>query len=375
MTLNIGLVARCLNTAHVRGMGKYLAELLRQSEDYPELSWYLFADNVHEQMHMPETSRIRHDVFTFRGDRYRLWEQIGLPLRVLKRRADLLHCTENTLSYWQPKPTVVTVHDTLIWDEVRENRAENFYYNRLLPAALNKCAEIITISQSSKNDILAKWPAFESKLSVIYHGISEEYFADEPIQMTSDLQRFTEAVPYLLYLGGPMERKRLAWALEVLARCPVKPLKLVVCGFGAEARQSAYDRLPPELRDRVYFAGYLSDAELRSLYRGAKAVLYPTLYEGFGFPAIEAQAAGTPAIFSALGSLRELIGPLANVVPPYDMEAWLAAVSDALAMGERRIEKAREARVWASQFRWSTCFEQHLAVYRRISEHRSGQSK
>ena len=355
-------------------MGKYLYELLKQSDEYTDLSWCLFADNIREKMHVPETSRVRHDVFSFRGDRYRLWEQIGLPLHALKYHVDLLHCTENTLSLWQPKPTVVTLHDTLLWDEERTG-TEKFYYNTLLPIALNRCAAIITISQSSKNDILAKWPYFESKLSVIYHGISEDYFADEIPQMPPDIQRFTDTTPYLLYLGGSIERKRFTWALEILARSPTKPLKLVACGFGAEARRNALSNLPHELQGRVYFASYLSDAELRTLYRAARAVLYPSLYEGFGFPAIEAQAAGTPVIFSAVGSLGELDGPLARVVPAHDIDAWLAAVADVITMNEKRLEAAQAARLWAQQFTWSASFEKHLAVYQRVVEQSAGRRR
>ncbi|MBK1695223.1 hypothetical protein CKO09_10825 [Chromatium weissei] len=368
MTLTVGLVARCLNTAHMRGMGKYLSELLKQSNHQLDVNWYLFADNINESLHAPKNQHIQHDVFTFRGDRYRLWEQIGLPLHVLKHQVDILHCTENTLSFWQPKPTVVTLHDTLMWDEPRNSDIDYFYYNKLLPKALAKCAAIITISQSSKNDILKKWPEFESKLNVIYHGISEEYFTNEASQMSPDIQKFINEDSYLVYLGGPIERKRFSWVLEILARYPSQSIKLVACGFGAEARQTAITQLPLELQNRVCFASYLSDDELRTLYRNAAAVLYPTLYEGFGFPAIEAQAAGTPVIFSAVGSLKELIGPLAIVVEPFDLDGWLTAITDVLLMGEERTRKAQAAKLWAQQFSWSTCFEKHLAVYQRISE-------
>ena len=130
--------------------------------------------------------------------------------------------------------------------------------------------------------------------------------------------------------------------------------------------------LPSELQARVHFANFLSDEELRALYRGSAAVLYPTLYEGFGFPAVEAQAAGVPAIFSALGSLRELIGPLAMVVPPHDIEAWLAALAQARALGEARAEKARAARAWARKFSWTENFDRHLAIYQKVAHARPG---
>jgi glycosyltransferase involved in cell wall biosynthesis len=365
MELKIGLVARCLNTEHVRGMGKYVFELLRQLQDHNDLDWYVFADDINKPMTVPSDARAQTDVFEFKGDRFRLWEQIGLPLRTLKHDVDILHCTESTLPLWQPKPTVVTMHDTLMWEDLHEGVVASTYFDKLLPAALNKSAAIITISESSKNDILKKWPWLESKLSVIPHGIANEYFVEDSLELPKSLQTQIGEDPYIIYLGGPMERKRFSWALNVLGHCKHKSLKLIACGYGADARRDAIQSLPINLQNRVYFAEFLSDADLLALYKNAQAVLYPTLYEGFGFPAIEAQAAGVPVIFSALGSLVELIGPLAIVVPPFELDAWLAALNDALLMGEARIKKAYDAKVWACKFTWAESAEKHLAVYRK----------
>jgi alpha-1,3-rhamnosyl/mannosyltransferase len=359
------MVARCLNTEHIRGMGKYVYELLRHGQRHPELQWRLFGDDTRYGMVTPAGANASSEIFTFRGDRFRAWEQLGLPLRVARRRPDLLHATEGALALWQPVPTVVTVHDTLAWEERPDTLGERTYWDRLVPAGLKKCAAVVTISESSRNDILARWPWLEHKLTVIPHGIDEEYFQAEDSRIPDKLAREIGGAPYLVYLGGPMQRKRPDWAIEVLAASRQPGLKLVMCGFGSAARKSAQAALAPELQGRVLFAEFLQDAELRALYRGAQAVLYPTLYEGFGFPALEAQAAGTPVLFSALGSLKELIGPLALVVPPHDREAWVAAIDETANMGERRGERARAALQWARRFAWSESFRKHLDVYRR----------
>ena len=368
MALKVGLVASCLNTEHIRGMGKYLFELLQQSTPGDGLEWVLFGDNPLHGMVAPPGKNLVNDIFTFKGDRFHLWEQLGLPLRAAKRKVDVLHCTEGTLCLWQPRPTVVTVHDTLSWDERPDTPVARAYYETLMPAAMKKCAAVITISESSRTDILARWPWLESKLSVIPHGIESAYFMPDNGSLPDDLQAKIGNADYLVYLGGPLKRKRFGWALEVIARTEHQSLKLVACGFGAEARRSASAKLPPSLQDRVLFANFLSDSELRALYRGAMAVLYPTLYEGFGFPAIEAQAAGVPVIFSALGSLKELIGPLALVVPAEDIAAWLAAVTEAVTLlGERRADLALTASEWARQFSWAQSYGKHLQVYQRAS--------
>lgn len=367
MKLKVGMVARCLNTEHIRGMGKYAFELLSHSKQHPGMHWRLFGDDPRFGMVTPAGANLESEIFTFRGDRFRAWEQVGLPLRLRQREIDVLHATEGALPLWQPKPTVVTLHDTLAWEERPDTLGARTYWDRLVPAALKKCAAVITISECSRNDILARWPWLEPKLTVIPHGIDKEYFMDEQGSLPPALAQKLAGAPYAVYLGGPMKRKRADWAIEVVAASRHADLKLVMCGFGKAARTIAEAELSPHLRDRVIFAEFLSDVELRALYRGARAVLYPTLYEGFGFPAVEAQAAGVPVLFSPLGSLKELIGPLAMVVPPYDRDAWVAALDDCVSMGERRGELARAAAQWVRRFAWAESFDRHLAVYRQAS--------
>lgn len=368
MGLSVGMVARCLNTPHVRGMGRYLLELLRQSRLQNDLHWRLFGDDPRYPLDLPAEVSAEVDIFSFRGDRFYFWEQIGLPFRAIKSDVDVLHCTETTLPLWQPKPTVVTVHDTLTWEETYAGKIDDAYWNRLQPAALAKCAAVITISESSKNDILARWPGLEPKLTVIPHGIGDDYFRESTPSLPKDTRQEIGDSPYVVYLGGPMGRKRFSWALEVVARCSQPSLKLIACGFSSAAVREAKESLPQEMRSRVHFPGFLSEDELIAVYRSAQAVLYPTLYEGFGFPAIEAQASGVPVLFSPLGSLRELIGPLAVVVPADDMQAWVSALDRTLSIDREALnERSASAKEWAKGFSWEKSFEKHLAVYRRAA--------
>ena len=367
--MRIGLVARCLNTDHVRGMGRYVHELLRHSAAVPGLEWRLFGDDSRHPMHAPAGLRGEVDVFTFRGDRFQLWEQLGLPLRLRRHQIDVLHCTEGTLPWWQPVPTVVTLHDTLAWQEHDGSAQAHRYFDQWLPAALHRCAHVITISESSRRDILAKWPRLADKLTVIPHGIGDEYLQPDGPAMPSPVQAGLGLAPYLVYLGGPLARKRFDWAERVLQALQMPALQLVACGFGAEARATAMQQVPPDMRAQVHFPPFLSQPELLALYRGAAAVLYPTLYEGFGFPVIEAQAAGAPVLFSPISSLQELVGPLSLLAPSEDLDGWCAAVREALALGAARPERAAQARAWAQRFSWRHSFEAHQQVYRAATSH------
>lgn len=364
--MRVGIVARCLNTAHVRGMGKYVMELLRHSTD--EVAWHMFADDPRHELLRPRGDRFTPDIFEFRGDRFRLWEQLGLPMRARRMPLTLLHCTEGALPLWQPLPTVVTLHDTLAFEERADTAEERLYWDHIIPAALKRAAHVITISESSRRDILARWPELEPRLTVIHHGIETAYFEPSTAPVPATLQHALGGARYVVYLGGPMKRKRFDWAVQTLAAQPDPALKLVACGFGVNARETAHRALPRELQGRVVFAEFLTDAELLALYRGAVAVLYPTLYEGFGFPAVEAQAAGTPVLFSPLGSLAELVGPLATLLPAEDLAAWAAALHEAATLSpEARAEKAARASAWAQSFRWSESSRRHLEVYRHVA--------
>jgi len=326
--MKIGLVARCLNAPHVRGMGRYLQELLVQSVNTPNLHWCLLGDDPFAPVHAPSGVQTHQEVFAHRGDRFQLWEQLGLPRRAAALGLDVLHCTEGSACWWQPVPTVITLHDTIAWTENDGRPFTRFYWNTLMPAALRKAAAVITISEHSKRDILARWPDLASKVTVIPHGIGEEYLRGA--QTDLDLQ-------------------------------------LVVCGFSQSTHQEALRKVPINLQHRVHLAPFLSNQELLALYRGAEAVLYPTLYEGFGFPAIEAQAAGVPAIFSPVSSLTELVGPLALTPAVDSLPAWVHAVQQARALRPQREELADQARRWAGAFSWTRSAEMHVAVYRQAA--------
>lgn len=365
MTLRVGIVARTLNVQHLRGTGRYVQELLRNTEASDDVRWTAYAQDPAKPFRVPSPFLGTPEIFDFPGDRFGLWEQLGLPKRLGQSDVQILHCAENTLPIWQPVPTIVTIHDTVLWEEQRPTRLDHFYLHQVQGQALKRCAAVITISENSKRDIVNRWPVLADRITVIPHGIADEFFSDSSVPLPAVLQQALGDAPYLLFLGGPQPRKRFAWALELLARCGREDLHLVGCGFGAGT--APLDQVPPALRHRVHFAPYVEDTELVTLYRGALAALYPTLYEGFGFPAVEAQAAGTPILFSPVSSLVDLVGPLSWAVDAQDFDAWLAALDEVLSLpAARRAALAAEGIAWARQFSWRRSVERHFAVYREV---------
>lgn len=366
MNLHVAMCARTLNVKHLRGTGRYVQELLRNTRPTDGLRWTAYGHDPALPFRVPEGLLGRAEVFEFRGDRFHLWEQLGLPMKLRQGGIQLLHCAENTAPIWQPVPTIVTIHDTVPWAEDTSG-LNRFYLHDVQGVALRRCAHLITISESSRRDIVARWPFLADRLTVIPHGIADEFFSDAHAPLPAALQQSLGDAPYLLYLGGAQARKRFDWALELLARSGRDDLHLVGCGFGAGT--APLERVPEALRGRVHFAPFLEDSELVSLYRGAQAAIYPTLYEGFGFPAVEAQAAGTPVLFSPVSSLVDLVGPLSWTNEAQDFDAWLASLREVLALpAAARAERAAAAATWVRGFSWRRSVERHFEVYREVVE-------
>ncbi len=362
--IRVAVDGRSINTDYLRGAGRYLQELLGNIPE-TEVRWSVYGDRPDLPLQSPLAKELSTTVFELPGYRFRSWEQFALPTRVWRAGTDVLLCPTTTLPWWQPVPTVVTLHDVIPWLE-NDNSWEPKWYRNLMAVAYRKCAAIITPSECAARDIRGLWPEISSKIHVIPHGISPIYTqistTDSPrLSLTAPLKP-----PYLLYLGGIMPRKRFSWALEMLQGMQTHDVMLAVCGFGASLHSEMLERVPDQLRKQVVFLPFVSENEMPKLYAHAAAVIYPTLYEGFGFPAVEAQAVGVPILMSAVGSLAELQGPGAVVLPPDDLSAWVDATKMCVAhwrTGNRTNDKARH---WARRFTWENSAQRHLDVFRSV---------
>lgn len=369
--MRIGIDARCLNTAHLRGMGKYVRNLLAAADQLGDVEWQLYAERPDLPFHVPPLERATAQRFEIPGWRIQSWEQWALPRRAKHDRVDVLHCTGTTLPWWQPVPTVVTLHDTIPWEETVTQ--QGWYWNRVLPRAYSKCAAIIAPSQSARDDIARRWPVAKEKIYVIPHGVDDCWFEYRPSPLPDSLVDAGVRPPYFLYFGGEIPRKRLHWAIQMFERLAEPDLQLVACGIAEEAKADILKRLPGKIRSRVCLPPFILEENLPSLVHHAIALIYPTLYEGFGFPALEAQAVGTPVLFSPLGSLAELQGPGAIVLPPDDLVAWVRACQELLANRRQETSIDEAARLWARQFTWRKSAERHREVYQRAAENESGE--
>lgn len=347
-------------------MGKYLWETLAHSRNQGDIAWHLLGDRPDLPFHVPPG--VNADVCSFEcpGFRFHTWEQMGLPYHTARLKPSLLHCPAMSLPWWQPVPTVVTLHDAMPWIESEMAWPPGFYRDRLLPRAFEKCAAMITVSESSRHDILRLWPELDTKLRVIPNGVSDLYLSVRPGPVSERLASLGVRRPYLLYVGGEIPRKRLTWALQVFEALGEPNLSLVVCGLDERHREGVTGRVRPDRRGGVVLLPFVHEEEMPCLYMNAVAVIYPTLYEGFGLPALEAQAVGTPVLFSEVSGLSDLRGPGAIVMPQYELAPWIDRVRELVR--ERQVSQRpdEDARRWARSFSWAASARRTLAIYEEV---------
>jgi glycosyltransferase involved in cell wall biosynthesis len=368
--LRVAVDARCLNTQHLRGMGKSLFELVRRTSAAGAVEWHLFGDRPDLPVHSPSPS-VPFSLFETTGYRFHAWEQFGLPFKIWRMGrpdVDMLHAPGTVMPWWQPVPAAVTIHDTIPWTRTNPARTKGVYWDHLLPDAYRRARAIITISECSRRDIIALWPHLEPRMHVVPPGVDERYLSAAMESGATIIGGQAVTEPYLLYFGGRDPRKRLDWAIDVWQAVAATGVSLIACGLEPDIHDRVRQSIPQNLRDRLILAPFVDEASMPQLYMRAAAVLYPSLYEGFGLPVVESQAVGTPVLFSDVGSLSELKGPGAHVLPLHDMRAWVTAVSAAVNARRDGHHPNEAARRWARQFSWDVYTQRTLAVYRAICQ-------
>lgn len=248
-----------------------------------------------------------------------------------------------------PERSVVTVHD-LIHFRVPEAfpRWRRLGAGVLLGRGVSGAARVIAVSEATRADLVERFPSAAAKVAVIPNGVSPDFA--EPGAGAAGVEG-----PYLLCVGNRKPHKNLAGAVETLARLvPARPdLRLVVVGESYPGWSAVLERAEAlGVRGRVVELSGVDDAALRRLYAGCEALLFLSLYEGFGLPVLEAMACGAPVVASDRSSLPEVVGDAGVLVDPHDHAAAADAVLRLAAGGALRAELVRRGRARAAAFTW-----------------------
>ncbi len=288
---------------------------------------------------------------------------------LLERRlpaGEVYHATEHLLP-WLARPTVLTVHDLIFERFPQHHTYTNRAFLRVaMPLFVRRADAIIAVSQHTKRDLLDMYGTAPEKVCVVDEGI-DEYFrpaAEKDIRRAQEQHSIRR--PYLLMVGTLEPRKNHALAFRALARLKAEgwPHCLVIVGGSGWLFDSAQRQVETlQLTDDVIFAGRAPDADLPALYSGADCFLMPSLYEGFGFPVLEAMACGAPVVCSRASSLPDIAGDAARFIEPMDDEGMAETVRQVLSDPNIADNMRRSGARQAARFRWQRAALESVHVY------------
>jgi glycosyltransferase involved in cell wall biosynthesis len=355
----IGVDARSLLQKEVRGEGKTLLRLYQTlARLRPNWRVRAYGETVPPT---PPDAAFAIRTCEFPGFRWNTWERIALPLMAARDRVDLLHCSSSSAPPIVGRPFVVTVHDIipLMFDD-GQSVAHALRFERSLRSALRRADAVIAVSDSTRRDLVARFGVRPERIDVIHWGADP---VDPPPAVAP-------ASALVLAFGGDAPRKNTSGVLAGFAHASkrVPAARLALVGLSGAKKRAEYEALANRLgiADKVRFEGYVSDADLQRLYGEAAALFYPSLYEGFGMPVVEAMASGVPVVASNLTSIPEVVGDAGVLVDPRDEAAAGEALAKVLGDPARRAQLRARGLERARALSWDDCARKTAAVFERV---------
>ncbi len=356
------------------GIGSYLQGLLGELVQLdPGFSMVVLvgSENRHLLPELPEAWRL----VEVDAPGYSVREQIAVLAAAVRARVGVLHVPHYVVPLFYPRPLVVTIHDIIhvLFPEFLPH-ALGFAYARFsIRLAVRRARRIVAVSRTTADDLKRLFGASEDRLRVIPHGVHAE-FLERPEVGADERQRAALGVagPYLLHVGNHKPHKNAegllkAFQLLVNARHGGVPRLLMVGGFASGGELAGRARAMG-LGEHVRCLGYVERRALAALYRGATAFVYPTLYEGFGLPVLEAMACGVPVVAGDTPAVREVARDAVLRVNPRDVVELAGAVRRLLEQPELRAQLRERGRERARAFGWRQAAAATLEVYRAVAE-------
>lgn len=345
------------------GTGSYVRQLLR----------YLIPGEMGRDIVVLSMRAVDGDTGVVPRDHLRLlrtptyrtvWTQVRLPLHMITHRYGLVHLPDHKLPFWSPGKMVSTILDLAVFrfpgmfDMMHRQRLEWFTRD-----AARRAHRLLAISESTKRDLCSILRVTPERVDVTHLGVDPEVFNPQ-------VAPYRHPSPYLLSVGALQPRKNFVLLIRAFKRACARyeqPVDLLIVGqrgwmwepIEAEARK-------PPFADRVRFLGYVPDERIPSLYAGAMAFAFPSLYEGFGIPLLEAMACGIPVISSNASSMPEVVGEAGLMIDPADESLWAEKLLLLFRDAELRRTLARLGLEQSRIFTWQQTATRTMDVYRDV---------
>lgn len=359
--LRVGFDGRTL-ISPAGGIRRYASELFRAMAAMADVE--LVALGAPPAVDLPSTITRRPSVIEVPTNIGRT--QLALPMTARGASVDLFHAPAYTAPLWGMPPVVLTIHDVSYarhpeWYPYRRDPFRRAYYR----ACAMRAERIVTDSEFSRTEIQAAYGIEPARISVVPLGVGGAFHADGQADPTA-----TEESPYLVHVGDLHPRRNLETALQAVWRVrqtvrDLRALRLVLVGVDRGSRAELETRAGASgAGSCLDFRASVADDDLAALYRGALALIYPSRYEGFGLPLVEAMACGTPVIASNASSIPEVVGSAGLLIDPDDLDGFVDAVTS-VGCDEGLRRRLRQASLdRASAFTWARSAQKTVLAYR-----------
>ena len=288
--------------------------------------------------------------------------------RVVRGKSDVIHFPNQNFARYAfifKNPFIITVHDLVRFSfSFAEEKIIMRILLKLDIRGIKRASHIIAVSQNTRDDLIKYLKIPDDKISVIYNGIDHSVFKPYKVKLLDK--------PYILYVGSERPRKNLGQLFEAFAKLKDEFPELQLVKIGIAGRSPKYRRDTMKklaslgITGRVTFIGYASESDLAHYYSSALLLAYPSLYEGFGLPPLEAMACGCPVITSNTSSLPEVVGEAGIMVDPHDTDSLAQAMRQVLTDSELRDNMIRKGLEQSKRFSWEKAAEQTLEVYNKV---------
>lgn len=357
--MRIAVNTRMLLKNRLEGIGWYSYEILRRlALLYPQHTFYFLFDRQWDASFVfgPNVIPVRVSPPARHPILFYIWFELRLPAVLRKLKADVFFSPDGFTSLRTKVPTLLTIHDLAYLhfpDHV--SKSQLWYYRRFVPKFLKRAEHITTVSETTRQDLLASFPVAPDKISVEYNGVHARFCPATEAESKVFRDEFTDGNPYFLYVGAIHPRKNVARLIRAFTRFKEErgtPHRLLLVGrmaWMSEDVQSAIDASP--YKNEIVRAGYQA-GNLPVCYSAATALVYVSLFEGFGIPLLEAMSCGTAVITSNLSSMPEVAGDAAILVDPTDIPGMADAMFTLASNPQTRDELIRKGYERSKAFSW-----------------------
>jgi len=300
------------------------------------------------------------------------WEHALLPRKLARHAVDVLHCPAYICPFWKAVvPYVVTLHDTIALDHPGWCKRSNaLYFNLLMKHTTKIASRVVSVSHTTSDDLMRNIGIDASRINTVYPGVDRVFTPDKDRDHCALVKNKYELPDkYILYIGNIEPKKNVLTLLQVAAELKKRGFErtLVLVGKRSWRAQAEFAAITRAVKAKeLTVTGYVDRRDLPCVYQMADVFVFPSLYEGFGFPPLEAMACGVPVVTSACGALRETVKSAACIIEPHNVQQIADAVVSISRDSKLRDRLIRAGLEQAKRFTWKKTAEATLAIYRDV---------